>query len=139
MAASCGGPRTVTVEEYGLTELTLPNGKKIKVETMRDRVELMRGMMFRDSLAEDRGMLFLHGEDGRFSYWMYQVRIPLDMIWINRKREIVEIVHRAPPCSATNSSECPTYGGKQDAMFVLELAGGVAAKHGLKVGDRLSW
>ena len=63
---------------------------------------------------------------------MYQVRIPLDIIWMDRYRAIVEIAANAPPCK-TVASQCPHYGGNSErAQYVLELAGGMAAKYGLK-------
>ena len=98
----------------------------------------MRGMMFRDSLAPDRGMLFVHPSPGAYVYWMYQVRIPLDIIWMASDHRIVEISADTPPCR-TKASECPQYGGHQRSQFVLELAGGMASKYGLKLGDTISF
>jgi uncharacterized membrane protein (UPF0127 family) len=100
--------------------------------------DMMRGMMFRDSLEEDRGMLFIHGGAGNYPYYMYQVRIPLDIIWLDQNRSIVEISANTPPCTSA-ASECPRYGGKQTALFVLELAGGMAAKYNLHTGQRLEF
>jgi uncharacterized membrane protein (UPF0127 family) len=68
---------------------------------------------------------------------MYQVRIPLDILWIDRAHRIVEISADTPPCPVGPASKCPKYGGNEEALFVVELAGGVAAKHGLKFGDML--
>jgi uncharacterized membrane protein (UPF0127 family) len=99
----------------------------------------MRGMMFRDSLAKDRGMLFVHPSDGNYAYWMYQCRIPLDIIWMNHDRRIVEISTDTPPCPSKAAHECPSFGGHEKARYVLELAGGGAALYGLHVGDSLSF
>ncbi len=118
--------------------VTLPNGKKIRAEEETRPLMMGRGMMFRDSLAPDRGMLFVHGRQGKNPYWMYQVKIPLDILWIDRSHRIVEISANAPPCPGP-ASQCPQYGGHYDAMFVLELAGGEAARNGLKVGDYLAF
>jgi uncharacterized membrane protein (UPF0127 family) len=128
--------RPTTVEDFNSQEVTFPNGKRVLAEVMIQQVDLMRGMMFRDSIAPDRGMLFMHGRPGRYSYWMYQVRIPLDIIWLDRDRRIVEISANTPPCK-TVASQCPQYGGHEDALYVLELGGGMAAKYGLKLGDTL--
>ena len=94
--------------------------------------------MFRDSLAPDRGMLFFHEREGDYSYWMYQTRIPLDIIWMDRYRRIVEIVGQRAAVQ-DRASQCAHYGGNQRAQFVLELAGGMAAKYGLKLGDILEF
>jgi uncharacterized membrane protein (UPF0127 family) len=135
--AGCG-EEPATMDDFTTRVVTLPNGKGIRAEVMMRPEDMMRGMMFRDSLAPDRGMLFIHGAPGRYPYWMYQVKIPLDILWLSGDRRIVEISADTPPCS-TRASECTHYGGNADALFVLELAGGMAAKHGLQVGDRLSF
>lgn len=135
--AGCG-ERAVTLEDYQTLVVRFPNGKQVRAEVMAKDVDLTRGMMFRDSLAPGRGMLFFHSRDGKYAYWMYQVRIPLDMIWMDRERRIVEIAANVPPCT-TIASQCPNYGGNYDARYVLELGGGMAAKYGLKVGDALKF
>jgi uncharacterized membrane protein (UPF0127 family) len=120
------------------THVKFPNGTTVTVEIMRQTVEIMKGMMFRDSLAEDRGMLFVHPKEDNYSYWMYQTRIPLDIIWLDRDHRIVEISANTPPCK-TSASQCPKYGGTEKSSFVLELNGGAAAKNGLKIGDVLRY
>jgi uncharacterized membrane protein (UPF0127 family) len=120
-----------------LTPVTLPNGQKIVAETVRNEFELMRGLMYRDSLPADRGMLFVHGKEESHTYWMYQTKIPLDMIWMDHQHKIVEMVN-AQPCT-TKASDCPKYGGHQPAMFVLEVNAGVAAKNNLREGDYIDF
>ena len=134
----CSSDKPSTMEDLTSAVVTLPGGQKIKAERMVLTTDLARGMMFRDSLAADRGMLFFHEREGTYSYWMYQTRIPLDIIWMDRYRRIVEISANAPPCK-TVASQCRHYGGNQRAQYVLELAGGMASKYGLKVGDILEF
>ena len=100
--------------------------------------DMMRGMMFRDSLAADRGMLFFHTQPGKYGYWMYQCKFPLDIIWMGADRSIVEIAANCLPCRA-RASECPKYGGHFQAQYVLELAGGEAARNNLRTGDTLTF
>ncbi len=139
LAALLGcGSKPVTMEEFQTRLVTLPNGQKIRAEVMTHPTDMMRGMMFRDSLAPDRGMLFVHGSPGNYPYWMHQVKIPLDIIWLDANRLIVEISANTPPC-LKKASECPSYGGNQKALFILELAGGMAGKYGLRPGDTLSF
>ena len=130
----CSTSKPSAADEYYGMDVYLPNGKKILAEAARTETRMMRGMMFRDSLAEDRGMLFTHGEPGNFPYWMFQVRIPLDILWLDSRRRVVEIVENAAPCA---QKPCPSYGGKEKALYVLELAGGSVKKHHLQVGDVL--
>ncbi len=132
----CAGCSRNSATGDGLLTITLPGGQEIRAEVMTRPEDLMRGMMFRDSLAPDRGMLFVHTEPGRYSYWMFQCLIPLDIIWLDAARRIVEISADTPPCKG-EARTCPSYGGNHDAVYVLELAGGMAARHGLKEGDTI--
>ena len=133
------GPKATDVGDLNTTEVTFPNGKTVLAETMLRDIDQMRGMMFRDSLAKDHGMLFVHPAEEKVPYWMYQVRIPLDIIWMDHDRRIVEISANTPACTSKSSRECPSYGGHEKARYVLELAGGGVALYGLHVGDALSF
>ena len=136
----CGGGSDA-VEDYNSRAVTLPDGTIVKAEVMMNKADMARGMMFRDTLPEGRGMLFIHGAPERYPYWMYQVKIPLDIVWMDRQKRVVEVVENAPPCRG-KASECQTpgagtYGGTEVATFVLELPGGYARKHGIVKGEFL--
>lgn len=89
------------------------------------------GLMFRSELPANRGMLFPFPNPRRASFWMKDVPVPLDMVFIYAG-EVVGII-TAPPCTA---EPCDTYGpGNQIVDQVLELRGGRAAEIGLAVGD----
>jgi uncharacterized protein len=135
--SGCGSGSN-SVDDFNTTRVTLPDGSVIRAEVMRKDVDMMRGMMFRESLPEDRGMLFIHGNPGKYQYYMFQVKIPLDIIWMDTRKNIVEIAENVPPCT-TAASQCPKYGGTKDAVIVLELAGGVAKKHGVRAGARIDF
>ena len=137
LTLSCS-EKPATLETFNTRLVTLPDGFEIRAEVMVHQQDMMRGMMFRDSLAPDRGMLFIHGEPGRYTYFMFQVRIPLDIIWMNQNRTIVEMSPNTPPCK-TRASECPVYGGRQDALYVLELQAGSIERHRLREGQQLSF
>jgi hypothetical protein len=91
------------------------------------------GLMYRTTLADDRGMLFPFEPPQPVSFWMKNVRIPLDMIFL-RDGEVKAIAASVPPCTA---EPCPTYGPPTAVNQVIELRGGRAAELGLKVGDRV--
>lgn len=135
--AGCG-PKTVTPDELNIRTVKLPNGQEVRAEVEIDPVDMQRGMMFRDSLARLHGMLFIHDKPGAYTYWMYQVRIPLDLIFMDTSHRIVEIAADTPPCR-TNASQCPSYGGHAQAQYVLELGGGEARRLGLQVGQTLEF
>jgi uncharacterized membrane protein (UPF0127 family) len=118
------------------TLLRLPNGHMLEAETVSDSAGLARGLMFRDSLPPDEGMLFVYPKPGYHKFWMHQTRIPLDILWLNEAGEIVEMVRNAQPCKSP-ASECQQYGGTRLASCVLEIAGGLAQHYGLKVGQKI--
>lgn len=135
--AGCGG-NAVAPDEFGTRLVTLANGKEIRVEVMSRMEDMARGMMFRDSLPRGRGMLFIHPSPGPQRYYMYQVKIPLDIVFIGADRRIAGIAANVPPCT-TRASECPTYGDDAPVQFVLELAAGEAARQGLARGQPVAF
>ena len=137
MVAGCGGEETLN--ETGTMLVTLPDGTKITAEVMVHPMDMMRGMMYRDSIAPDRGMLFIHNGEGKYPYWMHNVKIPLDIVWMNKNHTVVEISRDTPPCTSARASDCPNYGGHQMAAYVLELGGGQAKKHSVDEGDTISF
>ena len=137
LTSACSDKKSI--DDASITLVTLPGGHDIKAEVVMNAADMMRGMMFRDKLDSDRGMLFIHGSPGKYPYWMYQVKIPLDIIWMGRDRHVVEISANTPPCPSKKASECPNFGGNQESAYVLELAGGMAAKYGVKIGDTINF
>ena len=135
--SACSEP-TTRPEDIGTRVITMPGGQSVRVEVKIRPEDIMRGMMFRDKLDADRGMMFLHKPPGKYAYWMYQVKIPLDIIWMDEQGNIVEISANTPPCPYASATQCPVYGGSRQAQVVLELAGGMAAKYGLATGMRVA-
>ncbi len=137
MCAGCNR-EAETPDVLGSRTVTLPNGQKIRAEVEITPQDMQKGMMFRDTIARGHGMLFIHENAGLYPYWMYQVKIPLDMIWMDTDHRIVEIAADTPPCT-TKASLCANYGGHQQAQFVLELGGGEARRLGLAPGQTLQF
>lgn len=109
-------------------------GQQISLEVARTPQEQAMGLMYRTSLAPDRGMLFSFGWPQPVSFWMKDTKIPLDMVFL-LKGEVKAIAANVPPCTKT---PCPTYGPETLVDQVIELRGGRAAELGLKAGDRVS-
>jgi len=114
----------------------LPDGFAVNVELAVDDDTRAQGLMYRDHLAAGEGMLFLFPESGEYPFWMKNTRIPLDIIWIDSARRITHVKAQVPPCHV---ADCPSYPPNAISQYVLELAGGEAQKHGLKVGDTLQF
>jgi uncharacterized membrane protein (UPF0127 family) len=99
-----------------------------RVEVARTPAERERGLMYRESMATDAGMLFIFDEQMPLTFWMKNTFIPLDMIFIDSQRKIVGIVENAAPSSLT-----PRHPG-QPAQYVLEINGGLSARLGVRPG-----
>jgi len=93
-----------------------------------------QGLMFRESLELDKGMLFIYEKSGKYSFWMKNVLFPLDIIWIDENKEVVFISENVLPCKL---DPCSSVKPDREAKYVLEINGGLSEKIGLAVGDRL--
>jgi uncharacterized membrane protein (UPF0127 family) len=111
-------------------------GKRFNVEIADDDAERARGLMFRDEMAADHGMLFVHDGEEPVSYWMKNTHIPLDIIYFNHERRLVSVAH-APPCSL--GDQCPPFPSDGPALYVLELNAGTTETLGAKAGDELKF
>lgn len=111
--------------------------RQIDLEVARTPQQQAMGLMYRDRLDDDRGMLFPFDAPQPVRFWMKNVRIPLDMIFL-RGREVVGISADVPPCQSP-ARLCPTYSPGDDVLVdrVIELRGGRTAELGIEVGDRL--
>ncbi len=124
--------------EEGLIPVTIPSGIVIHAEladTPRKRAE---GLMYREHLAKDRGMLFTFAQAQPWTFWMKNTRIPLDIIWMNDKKQIIHIARSVPVCTRTDDS-CPQYQPNDPAMYVLELGSGEADRLKLEKGSKLQF
>jgi uncharacterized membrane protein (UPF0127 family) len=101
--------------------------------------EKAKGLMYRQSLAKDRCMFFVYGEDGYHAIWMKNCLIALDVAWIDAEGKVVETAEHVPPCSPMRGDDCPTYGGTVPARFFVEFPAGSFKRLNLKRGDRLGW
>lgn len=112
--------------------ITFSNGTKVSAEIADTEAERARGLMFRKSLVQDQGMIFLFEQSGLYSFWMKNTIIPLDILWLDQSGRIVSIAHSAQPCTV---DPCPSYPPGTEARAVVEVVAGFAKQHGVKVGD----
>lgn len=111
----------------------VPDGTKIQLEVAQTPQQQAMGLMYRPALPENRGMLFQFSSPLQASFWMKNVPVPLDMVFM-RDGIVQYIAPSAPPC---NSNPCPTYGSEKFINQVIELRSGRATELGLKVGSRI--
>ncbi|WGM38867.1 DUF192 domain-containing protein [Caulobacter sp. NIBR1757] len=134
--AACKGeqakPETLISALEPLTVTTASGPVKFQVEIADDETERQNGLMWRESLAPDRGMLFDFKEEAQRSFWMKNTLIPLDILYIAADGTVVSIAQLTTPKS---EAPIPSHGA---ALGVLEIAGGRAGELGIKPGDKVS-
>ena len=92
-----------------------------------------KGLAIRDSLNENEGMLFIFETPQKYSFWMKDMKFPIDIIWINQDGKIVHIEKNLPPCVFL--LPCPSYAPKDDSLYVLEVVSNFTNKFDINVGD----
>jgi len=102
------------------------------VDSLETRTQ---GLMFREQMDKDRGMWFVFEESKIYPFWMKNTLIPLDMIWVDEDLKVVAIIESAVPCEA---NPCRHYNPETEALYVLEINGGLASEYELRVGDIVS-
>ena len=112
------------------------NGHRYNVEIADDDAERQQGLMYRNEMDADHGMLFLFEHEQVQSFWMMNTHIPLDILYFDAEWRLVSASRNTPPCSS--GVNCPSYLSKGRARYVLELNAGQAKAIGLKKGDRLT-
>ncbi|HEY3173096.1 MAG TPA: DUF192 domain-containing protein [Thermoanaerobaculia bacterium] len=140
LATACGGapqapaaPPPTAASARG-PAVVLPSGAVYRVEVARTPEEKTQGLMFRESLPERSGMIFLFTDAAPHQFWMKNTMVPLDIVWIDGSGRVVFVSANTPPCRA---DPCPSYGPAVPATNVLEIAGGMAAKEKVTVGSRI--
>jgi uncharacterized membrane protein (UPF0127 family) len=103
----------------------------VRVEIADDQAGRERGLMFRDHMDENAGMIFVFGASRVVYFWMKNTRIPLDMIFAGQDGRVVGIVADAKPYSEQ------TVGPGLPSQYVLEVNGGFCRRHGIAAGDWL--
>lgn len=131
VASACGESDGVDVRVGGLT---------IEAEVARTTEERAQGLSGRDSLARDRGMLFIFEDDGRRGFWMRGMRFPLDFIWISAGGRVVDLTENVPPPSpGVKDADLQLYRPAGPVRYVLEVNAGVVRKEGIEVGDEVTF
>lgn len=92
----------------------------------------MRGLMFRSSLGEGKGMLLVFEKEDYWPIWMMGMRFPIDIIWMSKNMLVVDIINNARPRLSFK-----THTPKRKAKYVLEVNAGFAKSHEIKIGSKI--
>lgn len=131
-----GYAQPVSLSGKGLGTISTPAGTTIFVEIADSPDTRAQGLMFRPSMAPDRGMLFLFPELGDHAFWMKNTLISLDMIWLDQSGTILHLESNVPVCTRKDDG-CPRYQSPHKSLQILELNAGMANKLDLAVGSQL--
>ena len=105
----------------------------IDIELAQDDLKRQQGLMYRDKMAENQGMLFIFEDEDARSFWMKNTVLSLDMIFVNGHNEIVTIHKNTTPYSEQS------YASTKPARYVVEVNGGYTDRHKIVVGDHIAW
>jgi uncharacterized membrane protein (UPF0127 family) len=120
-------PKTVKIRFSGVV---------LTVELATTPVDQQRGLSGRNSMPADHGMLFIFNQEAPWSFWMHEMRFPLDIIWFGGDKRVVFIAANLPPCTP---QECPVLTPPINAMYVLEVNAGFVKANGVSVGDSFAF
>ncbi len=136
LETAVNGKTAYSFSKEGELSFTDKNGNsyaQIEIEIADDNQQRATGMMFRNKMDEAQGMLFIFDVEEPQSFWMRNTIIPLDIIYVNSKMEIVTIIKNAKPFDDTSLPSI------KPAQYVVEVVAGIADKLGVKEGDKIVW
>lgn len=128
-------PVTVAFKKEGLLQLKKASNdsviKTLDIEIADNEYQTQTGLMYRDSMEDNQGMLFIFPNEAPRSFYMKNTRIPLDIIYISADSTIVSFQENAKPFDETSLPS------NAAAKFVLEINAGLSNKWNIKVGDKI--
>ncbi|HEX2013816.1 MAG TPA: DUF192 domain-containing protein [Nitrososphaera sp.] len=123
---------SVTPSGNGYRQINVTaNGVQLVADIASTGDQRSRGLAVKDSLADNQAMLFVFTKENNYGFWMYNMKFPIDIIWLDSNRQVVHIEHGLEPCDADS---CPTYTPDAKALYVLETVSGFAKEHGIIEG-----
>jgi uncharacterized protein len=126
--------------ELRLVTIDASNGEKVKVrvEIADNALGHAIGLMYRKSLPEDQGMLFVYTDEAKRSFWMKNTFIPLSVAFMDSHGRIVDIQNMKPVGEEQSvpDTKLPRYVSAEPAQYALEVNQGFFEEHGVKVGDK---
>jgi uncharacterized membrane protein (UPF0127 family) len=124
---------------HAVVTFTTDKGQvQVNAEVAETPSEQEQGLMFRTTLAQDAGMLFVFGQDQLLNFWMMNTSIPLDGIFISSQLQVVSVVEDLRPCPPSNCQNPEFFSSGAPAMYALEVNAGFSGKNGITPGTEVS-
>lgn len=121
-----------------LIPVKTPSGTIVHAEIADTPQKRAAGLMYRDHLKKDHGMMFFFDQAQEWTFWMKNTLIALDLIWMDEKKRVIHIERNVPICTRTDDS-CPQYRPNDGAMYVLEIAAGTVDGLKIEKGTKLQF
>jgi len=120
------GGGTPSNNGYRQVNITV-NDVKLVADIAENSTQRSKGLSVKDTLNENEGMLFVFSAEREHSFWMKNMKFPIDIIWLDDDQEVVHVEHSLEPCIP--DSFCPTYKPDRNSLYVLETVAGFAQKY----------
>jgi hypothetical protein len=108
----------------------------LQIERAESLAHQAKGLMYREKLDENAGMLFIFSNESKRTFWMKNTLISLDLIYISKDKKIVEIKEGLEPC---RENDCPTYASENKVQYVLEVNAGFVQKNNIQIGEEVAF
>lgn len=110
---------------------------EIEIEIVDDKEERSKGLGYRESLATNSGMLFIHEDSQKYTYWMKGMQFPIDIMWL-KGDTIADIIPNIPPPIAGQSDDTlERYASTVEVDRVLETNAGFVNQYNIQKGDKI--
>ena len=129
---------TQSVLSHQTHSLKLDHHDEIILEVADTDAKRQQGLMFREKLSQNAGMLLLFDKSYPWGIWMKNMHFPIDIIWLNAKKQVVDFKDSVPPCPRQEIN-CPSYVPKDAAIAVIELQAGQRKNLEIKLGQVLKY
>ena len=113
-------------------------GFTFQVELALDNEQASRGLSYRELLPPGTGMLFVYPEERMRTFWMFEMKFPLDMLWIDGDCNVADLSENVPiPEPGMKDSDLPVYSPRVPVRHVFEINAGESRQYGIDIGDKV--
>ncbi|MBN2013878.1 MAG: DUF192 domain-containing protein [Candidatus Altiarchaeota archaeon] len=105
-----------------------PDARCVLVEIADNDRSRSIGLSSKNSLTDEEGMLFVFEREGRYGFWMWRMKFPIDIVWVDKEKRVVDISENLQPCP---KRPCPSYTPLNDTLYVVEVTAGFAERYNI--------
>jgi len=130
--------QSITQSKKGIVVVIIKT-LNVDAEVADTAAKRKKGLSKRDSLPLNQGMLFVFEQSGMYGFWMKDMKFPIDIIWLDENKRIVDIVQNVPVEPGKKDSQLTIYKPDGDAKYVLEINAGLSQLNALQKGDQANF